>query len=52
MNFISLSSIFSGMKILNLYDLFHLKLLLLCFDESVNRISFSVFYDLFSNSVR
>ena len=47
MNFTSPSSpIFSDLKILKLYDLFHLKLLLFVY-ESVNRISPSVFHNFF-----
>ena len=47
MNFTSPSSpIFSDLKILKLYDLFHLKLLLFVY-ESVNRISPSVFHNIF-----
>ena len=47
MNFNSPSSpIFSDLKILKLYDLFHLKLLLFVY-ESVNRISPSVFHNFF-----
>ena len=47
MNFTSTSSpISSDLKILKLYDLFHLKLLLFVY-ESVNRISPSVFHNFF-----
>ena len=47
MNFTSPSSpIFSDLKILKLYDLFHLKLLLFVY-ESVNRMSPSVFHNFF-----